>query len=222
MNGRGAAMKRHTPPLGHKAFTPLYDFAIAALTRESVWRKAFIGDIAPRQGERILDIGSGTGSLAIALCKHTPRVHYVGVDPDADAVRIAEAKAAAEGVSARFETGFFTAGKRYLDRQPDKIVSSLVFHQVPVAEKERIINEIHASLRPGGSVHIAYYGSQAPKLSRVLFRITVQALDGVDDTQPNADGILPELLIAAVFQSVAETKRIQTLTGTISLYTGVK
>jgi Cu+-exporting ATPase len=28
-------------------------------------------------------------------------------------------------------------------------------------------------------------------LMRLAFRLTVQRLDGIDDTQPNADGVLP-------------------------------
>ena len=31
---------------------------------------------------------------------------------------------------------------------------------------------------------------------RLAFRLTVQRLDGIDDTQPNADGVLPGLMAA--------------------------
>src|SRR3546814_16743851 len=33
-------------------------------------------------------------------------------------------------------------------------------------------------------------------LMRLAFRLTVQRLDGIDDTQPNADGVLPGLMAA--------------------------
>lgn len=216
------AAVKHTPPLGHQALTPLYDLAIAALTRESVWRTRFIREIAPKAQERILDIGSGTGSLAVALWGQIPGIKYVGVDPDIDAVRRARNKTAKAGADVRFVTGFFSGEEKYFDQPPDKIISSLVLHQVPIAEKQRIINVIYQSLRTGGPVHIADYGFQRSAIMRVLFRITVQALDGVADTQPNADGILPEILNEAGFEGVTESTRIPTPTGTISIYSGQK
>ncbi|MBV8173809.1 MAG: hypothetical protein JO151_04490 [Verrucomicrobia bacterium] len=44
-----------------------------------------------------------------------------------------------------------------------------------------------------GELHIADYGLQRTPLMRSLFRI-VQYIDGFEDTQPNADGILPTLM----------------------------
>lgn len=207
----------HTPPLGHKALTPLYDLAIAALTRESVWRRAFVLAIAPKAGEKVVDIGSGTGSLSIAVHDASPETTYIAIDPDKDAVERARAKVKRSGAAAKFEIGYFSSEADYIKPAPNKIISSLVLHQVPLAEKQRIVEAIYKSLKPGGSVHIADYGLQKG-LMRFLFRITVQALDGVKDTQPNADGIIPELLSGAGFLDVEEVRRIQTLTGTISIY----
>ena len=56
-------------------------------------------------------------------------------------------------------------------------------------------------------------------LMRLAFRLTVQRLDGIDDTQPNADGVLPGLIAAAGFRHVAETFRLLTITGAIELLT---
>lgn len=210
-------VKPHTPPLGHKALTPLYDTAIALLTRERKWRGAFIDDIAPIPGEKIIDIGSGTGSLALAIHRVSPQTAYVGIDPDEDAVKRARKKAARAGSAAKFEVGYFSADALPHGEPPDKIISSLVLHQVPLAEKRRIIEEIFKTLKPGGSVHIADYGLQRG-MQRRLFRMSVQALDGVEDTQPNADGVLPVLLQQAGFSGVSEVVRIATLTGTISIY----
>jgi ubiquinone/menaquinone biosynthesis C-methylase UbiE len=212
----------YTPPLGYKILTPLYDFVIAALTREGVWRKAFVREIAPQPGDRILDIGSGTGSLVMALHKVSPEIIYVGVDPDPDAVRRAKKKTSRLGGNIRFVLEHFSAAAAYFDQPPDKIVSSLVLHQVPLTEKHRIIKDIFRMLPSGGAVHIADYGYQQSKLMRALFRLTVQAIDGVSDTQPNADGVIPEILEQAGFLHVCEVKRIPTLTGTISIYSGQK
>jgi hypothetical protein len=103
----------------------------------------------------------------------------------------------------------------------NKIVSSLVFHQVPLAEKRAGLAAMHAALGAGGELHIADYGWQRTRAMRGLFRL-VQMVDGFDDTQPNADGILPDLMVEAGFDDVRETAVIPTLTGSISLYRGVR
>jgi hypothetical protein len=48
--------------------------------------------------------------------------------------------------------------------------------------------------------------------------MTVQMLDGVGDTQPNADGVLPEIMKEVGFATVEEVAIIRTMTGSISLY----
>ncbi|WP_246047995.1 hypothetical protein [Hankyongella ginsenosidimutans] len=52
---------------------------------------------------------------------------------------------------------------------------------------------------------------------RLLFRRTVQWLDGRRDTQPNADGILPVLLAATGFDAV-ERAIVPTPSGSISIF----
>ncbi|MEE2692655.1 MAG: class I SAM-dependent methyltransferase [Pseudomonadota bacterium] len=207
----------HTPPLGHRALTPLYDLAIAAMTRETTWRAALVKVMAPSPGDRILDIGSGTGSLSVALSTACPRIRYVGVDPDADAVRRARQKIVGLEGNIRFHGGYFSAEEEYFSEPPNKIVSSLVLHQVSLAEKRRIIVQARKALAAGGSLFIADYGLQRG-IQRLLFRSTVQTLDGVGDTQPNAEGIIPKLLESSRFSSVNETERLDTATGTISIY----
>src|SRR5688500_11967438 len=58
---------------------------------------------ALRQGERVLDLGCGTGNAALAAARLGADV--VGVDPAARLLDVARARAAAEGLSARFEAG---------------------------------------------------------------------------------------------------------------------
>ncbi len=212
----------HTPPLGHAALTPFYDLAIAALTRESIWRRRLVQALDPQSDDRILDVGSGTGSLAIHVHNQNPNCSYRGVDPDEDAVRRARAKTEQAGSKAVFDIGYLNDTDQVSGAAPSKIVSSLVLHQVPLAEKQRILNVMFDILKPGGRIHIADYGRQTSWVSRFLFRHTVQSLDGLENTQPNADGVLPELMKKTGFASIEEHDRIATATGTISLYRGAK
>jgi len=207
-----------TPALGFSRLTPVYDLVIGLLTRERRWRRLLVERIDPLPGEKILDVGCGTGSLAILLKTRQPAAHVAGIDPDETVLAIARRKAAARSAEVFFIEGFLAADILGMTGPFDKIVSSLVFHQVPLEEKARILSLMHDGLVPGGTLHVADYGLQRSTLSRLLFRATVQQLDGVADTQPNADGVLPELMKTVGFADVAEDLSIATVTGSISLY----
>lgn len=58
---------------------------------------------------------------------------------------------------------------------------------------------MHQTLLDHGELHIADYGLQRTWLMRTLFRSVIQNLDGRTNTEPNARGVLPELMRAAGF-----------------------
>lgn len=209
--------KTFTPALGLRALTPLYDSAIALLTRENRWRSTLMEAIALQRGERLLDVGCGTGSLAVRLATVEPGAQVHGIDPDPDVLQRARSKAATAGARIEFHEGFLTGEFLACGEPFDVVTSSLVFHQVPLAGKRDLLSKMRRALRPAGRLVIADYSLQRTPLMRRLFRATVQSLDGVDDTQPNADGVLPGLINEAGFAGVQETRVIPTMTGSISI-----
>ena len=213
--GAGSAQTSYTPALGHKALTPLYDGAIALATRERVWRELLIEAIALKVGERLLDVGCGTGSLLMGLAKTTPGAVFVGLDPDPEVLARAKRRAG-EGVA--FKQGFLDEAFVSAHAPFDVVASSLVLHQTPLETKRRMLRHMRNALRTGGRLCIADYGLQSSPLMRLAFRTTVQALDGVEDTQPNADGVLPTLMAEAGFAHVDEIANIPTPTGEISIW----
>lgn len=64
---RPAFPAEFTPALGHRNLTGLDDAAIAVMTRETVWRTTLVAQLAPRDGEMIVDVGCGTGMLATLI-----------------------------------------------------------------------------------------------------------------------------------------------------------
>lgn len=207
-----------TPAAGDPKYTKYYDTVVALMTREGRWRSAAIDRLELQPRHLVVDIGCGTGSLAIRIKRVQPAVRVVGVDPDPQILAIARDKVRKAGVDVEFVSGMGDQAAELVGPgSADRVVSSLVLHQCPVPMKKAIIANMFAMLRPGGELVIADYGWQRSALMRLLFR-GVQRVDGKADTQPNADGILPQLIEQAGFADVAEVQVIRTVTGSLSIY----
>lgn len=213
----------YTPAAGHHWLTPFYDFGVAVLTREHQWRSALIAQVRPRPDDVIVDVGCGTGSLLVRLGQAAPRAQLIGIDPDPAVLARARKRVEAAGLTAELHIGFAREAVGLLDgRHPTKIVSSLVFHQVPMEEKVAAFAAMYKALAAGGEIHIADYGLQRTRLMRALFRSIIQNLDGRVNTEPNARGVLPDVMYAAGFRNFEETFVIPTVSGSISLYRGIR
>ncbi|WP_028938534.1 class I SAM-dependent methyltransferase [Pseudonocardia spinosispora] len=208
-----------TPAPGRFAPTRFYD-RVVALTRERLWRSLAALYVAPRPDDVIVDVGCGTGSLALLLARVEPRARLVGVDPDPEVLAVAGHKAS--GATVRWQPGMGDALPALLGPgSADTVVSSLVLHQCPIEVKQRLLASMWAVLRPGGKLVIADYGHQRTPLMRLAFLI-VQLADGREDTRPNADGRLPALISEAGFRNVREAEVVATVSGSISVYVARK
>jgi len=212
----------YVPALGQHWLTPAYDAAIALTTRENKWRNALLRRLAPGPSDVVLDIGCGTGTLVSRIKRLSRETRVIGIDPDQRALEIAGIKAERGLLDIKFIHGFGDElGEKLKGNLVNKIVSSLVFHQVPLEGKRSIFRAAFDLLPIGGQIYVADFGLQRTALMRFCFK-TVQRLDGFELTQPNADGCLPDLMKEAGFLNVAEELVVPTIVGSISLYTGYK
>ncbi|MBI2973617.1 MAG: methyltransferase domain-containing protein [Armatimonadetes bacterium] len=104
-----------------------------------------------REGNRVLDVGSGTGSLTLAL-NATRRSEVVGIDPSPAYVEHARTRTADPRV--RFDVGDAQA-LPYPDASFDKCLALLVINFIPDARKA--VAEMRRVTRPGGRVAAAVW-----------------------------------------------------------------
>jgi len=110
----------------------------------------FITRLGLEPGERVLDVGTGTGNLAIPAARTGAVV--TGVDIAPNLLTQAKARAAAESLLARFDVGDAEA-LPYVDDEFDTVVS--MFGAMFAARPERAASELLRVVRPGGRIVMA-------------------------------------------------------------------
>jgi ubiquinone/menaquinone biosynthesis C-methylase UbiE len=206
----------YIPALRYRCLTRFYDPVTRLATREDAFKPALLKQAGIQSHHRILDLGCGTGTLAVMVKRVYPTAEVVGLDADAEALSLARAKATRDGVEVRLDHGLASA-LPYANGSFDRVLSSLFFHHLSLESKKEGIREILRVLRLGGEVHIADWGKPTSIVMRLAF-LGVQFLDGFATTAASVRGVLPDLLWQAGFESVEMTESFSTLFGTMSLY----
>jgi SAM-dependent methyltransferase len=100
--------RTYLPAAGRDWRLPLYDPLVKLLGGDAA-RRALLDEAALRPGQRVLDVGCGTGTLATLIKQLHPEVGVVGLDPDPKALARARRKAARTAVRVQFDQGFETS-----------------------------------------------------------------------------------------------------------------
>ena len=169
-----------------------------------------------RRGQRVLDLGCGTGTLAIEAKRREPEAEVTGLDADPEMLDQARSKAEAAGVELELTEGYSTE-LPYEDGSFDRVLSTLFFHHLEPEPKRRTAREIARVLRAGGELHVADWGAPSDPAMALAF-LGIRALDGFTNTEDNQRGALPAIFAAAGLSPALETDRLRTAFGTLSLY----
>src|SRR5689334_21122945 len=147
------AEKAYLPAAGHDWALPLYDPITSLLGGDKVHGE-LLRQARIENTHRVLDIGCGTGTLAIAIKQRFPAAEITGLDPDPKALARARRKAERAGAAVRFEQGF--AGELpFADSSFDRVLSSFMFHHLPADQREKMLRQVRRVLAPSGSFHLA-------------------------------------------------------------------
>ena len=144
--------RTYLPAAGHDWSLPLYDPLVKLLGGDAA-RAALLDQAVVRPGQRVLDIGCGTGSLAVLIKRRYPHVEVVGLDPDPRALARARRKGQRAALSIQLEQGF-SDELPYPEGSFDRVFSSFMFHHLEAAGKEATLREVRRVLKPGATFHM--------------------------------------------------------------------
>ena len=128
-------------------------FMFRGQVRELRQRTATLARMQP--GEAVLDVGCGTGTLAMEVQRRVGRAGRVaGVDPGTEQIARARARAARRHVPIEFQIGVIEQ-LPFPDQTFDVVLSTLMMHHLPAPLKRQGLAEIARVLKPGGRLVIA-------------------------------------------------------------------
>ena len=208
------AHRTYIPAAGWDLLLPLYDpfnrlLGVGALHAE------LIAQARLEPGQRVLDVGCGTGSLAVRIRREHPAVEVVGLDPDPKALAIARRKAERAGVAVRFEEGYGDA-LPFEAAAFDCVTSSLMFHHLELATRRGMLREVLRVLRPGGSLHLVDFGFVGDRRDGLLARL----LHSAEHLRENADERIAAMIGEAGFEAAGLVSARRTLVGRVAFHAG--
>ena len=194
-----AVRKPYLPAAGHHWLLPLYDPFVKLLGSEIAMR-ALVDKASIQPGQRVLDIGCGTGTLPIMIKRLYRDVDVIGLDPDPHALARAKRKAKRASVAVQFHQGFADA-LPYPDASVDRVLSSFMFHHLGSDEKHRMLREVRRVLRSGGVLILLDFGGPDSARDCLLARLIHSSRHLKDNSE--------EQILALMNQSgLTDTKKV--------------
>jgi ubiquinone/menaquinone biosynthesis C-methylase UbiE len=131
-----------------------YDWLVWLLThgQEGAFRDRLLAFAGLAVGEHVLDVGCGTGSLAIAAKRQVGASGAVdGVDASPEMIARAQAKARKRRVAVSFQLAVAEA-LPFPDARFDVVLATLMLHHLPRPARQRCVAEMRRVLKPSGRV----------------------------------------------------------------------
>lgn len=132
----------------------------------------FLDFVGSKAGEHVLDLGCGTGCLAVALTKRCEVEHVRGVDFSAAYIKHAQRQVQHPRIA--FEEGD-ACDMTFPDRSFDRVLSLLMLHFVP--KPDLAIAQMRRVAKPGAVVGAAVWDARGGFVANRMFFDTAAVLD---------------------------------------------
>lgn len=170
---------------------------------EQVWQR-LIDKAELRRGERVVDVGCGTGKVPIIAAQAVlPGGEVFGIDASAEMISISLKRARQANVKVEFRQCVME-DLPFPDRHFDVVLSCQALHHVPQDAKFKALSEMQRALKPGGRLLLLDHGK--PYLWHLKFLFYLFRWNIFEYQAENFRGQVPEM-IASVFGNVEEVDR---------------
>jgi ubiquinone/menaquinone biosynthesis C-methylase UbiE len=207
--------QKYIPALSFRWLTPFFDAIIEGPISIAPMRRALLAQMGDLSNKKILDVGSGTGTMLIMIKKAYPTADVTGLDGDTQILEIARSKARSLGLEIRFNQGM-SFDLPYPNESFDVVLTSMMLHHLTRDDKQKTALEMYRVLRPGGQLFGADFGEPRSSFGKAIRPLTRR----FERVAENVDGFLPVMFSTAGFKNYKETNRY--LLGSISLFQGSK
>jgi len=150
-----------------------YDALIWLMTggRERAFRDRLAALAHLRPGESVLDVGCGTGSLAMAAKRQVGAAGRVtGIDPSPEMIARAVRKARRSALDIVFQEGVAET-LPFPDGRFDVVMSTVMLHHLPKSVRALAIGEMRRVLKPGGRVLAVDFGAALQERRGLIARL---------------------------------------------------
>lgn len=208
--------------------------SVISLGMDRRWRRKAVASLAPMSGQIFLDVGCGTGDVAIEILRQEPGARAVGIDPAEAMLALAGEKAIAAGMDDRlaFRPADVTdPGEEFPEAPFDGVTCAFCIRNI--TDRAAALERMAGVMRSGGRVaileltrprrmlarlaHKLYNRTFVPLAGRCLsragaYKYLVKSIDNFPEPRAICDA-----MTAAGFQNVRTTKLSA---GVVTLFTG--
>ena len=176
--------------------SPKYDHLnhLLSFNIDKLWRRKTAKVVAKSQPKTILDLATGTADLAIALAKHNPQTHIVGMDFSEKMLEIGKTKIRKQGHENQIELRLGNVAALPFDDNSFDAVT-VAFGVRNFEELGQGLSEIRRVLKPDGQVVILEFSmpEEFPmkQLYRFYFKRILPNIGRLVSKDPNAYTYLP-------------------------------
>ena len=205
----------HTHGMTLNWAAPFYDVYCGAVGLGWGFRERTLQAAAIRPGEKILDVGCGTGVLTRLACEAAGAAGAaLGIDPASDMIRVAQENAQRLGSHVEFKVAVIEQlpfGSAHFD----VVLSSLMLHHLPPDLKRAGLREVWRVLKPGGRFVVVDFC----RPSKPLWWLVAWPFLFMHTTADNFRGTLPDYFREAGFDPVQLKGR---RAGILAFWTAIK